>query len=193
MTLNFNDAEPQRSFEVIPANTVATLHLNLRSGGAGPDGWLRRSKDGNSEAVDCEFTVVGGPFEKRKFWTLLTVAGTTPGHAQAAEISRARTRAILESARGIRPDDQRETAQQGRQIASYRDLDGLRFIGRIGVEPPKDGYAAKNILLEVITPERKEWHAVEQAPKAAAHSNGSFATTPTPPPTAKIEKPQWAR
>ncbi|SRR6266536_1883584 len=192
MTLNFNDAGPQRSFEVIPDNTVATLHLNLRSGGAGPDGWLKRSKDGNSEALDCELTVVDGQYAKRKFWTLLTIAGTTRGHAQAAEISRARIRAILESARGIRPDDKSEPAEKARQIETYRDLDGLRFIGRIGVEPPKNGFKAKNTLIEVITPERKEWQTVEQVAKPASDSTQTSEAQPAATP-AKIEKPKWAR
>ena len=99
------------------------------------DGWLSRSKDGNSEALDCEFVVVDGQHVHRKFWSLLTVGGTTEGHAKAAEISRTRLRAILESARGIRPDDKSEAAKQARQVGSYADFDGLRFIGQIGVEP----------------------------------------------------------
>jgi len=46
--LNFNEADAQRSFDVIPDGTLATVHLSVR-GSAGEGGWLRRSKDGNSE------------------------------------------------------------------------------------------------------------------------------------------------
>jgi hypothetical protein len=187
MTLNFNDAGPQRTFEVIPENTVATLQLKVRSGGAGPDGQLKRSKDGNSEALDCEFVVVDGPYAHRKFWTLFTVAGTTPGHAQAGEISRAKIRAILESARGIRPDDKSETAEKARQIESYGNLDGLNFVGRIGVEPPQSGYKAKNVLAEVITPDRKDWKA---PPQPDVKPVASKEVSPSP---VKLEKPTWAK
>jgi hypothetical protein len=172
---DFNNAGPQRTFDVIPAGTIATLHLTVRTGGAGEGGWLRRSKDGNSEGLDCEFTVVDGPCAKRKFWSLFTLAGTTPNHAAAGEISASRLRAILESARGIRPDDNSDAARRARQTASYGDFDGLRFVARIGVEPAQANYKAKNTLDEVITPERKDWHAVEQVAAPA-----------------KIVRPTWA-
>jgi hypothetical protein len=193
--MDFNDADPQRVFDVIPADTIATLHVTVRPGNAGDGGLLRRSKDGNSEALDCEFTVVDGPYAKRKVWGLFTLVGTTPNHATAAEISRSRLRAILESARGIRPDDMSTTAKQARQVAGYRDFDGLRFVGRIGIEPARDGYPARNVLLEAITPDRRDWHPVEQIVKnggAAAPVTGAGTTPPKPEPT-KIEKPQWAR
>jgi len=66
MSFDFNEAGPQRSFDLIP-DTIATLHLTIKPGHAGEAGWLRRSKDGGSEALDCEFTVVDGEFAKRKF------------------------------------------------------------------------------------------------------------------------------
>ena len=135
MSLDFNDSGPQKSFDVIPDGTVATVRLKIRPGNSGEGGWLRRSKEGNSEALDCEFVVRDGEYAKRKFWSLLTVAGTRDGHRDAADISNRRIRAMLESARGIRPDDTSEAAKQGRRLSSYGDLDGLAFIARIGVDP----------------------------------------------------------
>ena len=49
--VDFNDASPQCSFELIPAGTVVELNLKVRPGNAGDDGWLRRSKD----PVWCEW------------------------------------------------------------------------------------------------------------------------------------------
>src|SRR6267143_3617079 len=175
MTLDFNTAGPQRNFGIIPADTIVTLHMTVRSGGAGDGGWLKRSKAGDSEALDCEFTVVDGEFAKRKFWTLFTVAGTTEGQATAADVSRRRLRAMLESARGIRPDDNGDAANAARRTESWGDFDGLRFIGRIGIEPAKGEYRAKNTLLEVVTPNRKEWRHVDQVAKPDRGNN-----TPTP-------------
>ena len=150
---DFNDADTQRNFDVIPDGTIATVRMTVRPGSAGEDGWLRRSKDGNREMLDCEFVVLDGPFAKRKFWMLFTVDGTTQGHAEAAKISASKLRAILESARGIRPDDKSDTATQARRIGSYGDLNGLSFIARVGVEPPQNGYKAKNRLDHVVTPD----------------------------------------
>jgi hypothetical protein len=202
MTMDFNTAGPQRSFDLIPADTIATLHLTVRPGAAGDGGWLRRSKDGSSEALDCEFTVVDGEFAKRKIWTMLTVAGTTEGQATAADISRGRLRAMLESARGIKPDDKSEAANAARRIESWSDFDGLRFIGRIGIEPAKGEYKAKNTLLEVIVPTRKEWHHVDQVIKPPGGGNntptpGGSAAAPSLPapvtPATAIARPAWAR
>ena len=122
--------------------------------------------------LDLEFVVVDGPQAKRKLWERMVISGTTDGHAKAAEISRGKLRAILESARGIKPGDVSPEARKAR-TAEFSDFDGLRFIAKIGIEkgsPKNDGsgenYADRNTIAMVITPDRKDWHAVEQAPRA---------------------------
>ena len=82
-----------------------------------------------------------------------------------------RLRAILESARGIKPTDVSEAAKKAR-VAEYADFDGIRFMAKIGVEPARGDYKAKNILGEVITPDRKEWHPIS-AGGQAGESDGS--------------------
>ena len=184
---DFNDAGEQRSFDVIPAGTIVLLSMTVRPGGAGADNWLKKSKDGLSEGLDCEFVVLEGDYAKRKIWTLFTLGGTSQGHADAAAISRAKLRAILESARGIRPDDKSEQAAQARRTSSFADFDGLRFLAKTGVEPARNGFAAKNTLQEIITP---EWRPIPQVPKQGdLHSS---AINPGTSPV-KIERPAWAR
>jgi hypothetical protein len=181
---DFNTATEQRDYDVIPAGTIAVIGLKIRDGAAGPDGLLKRSKSGECEGLDCEFTVVEGVYAKRKFFGFYVLSGTTDGHAQAADITRSRLRAILESARGIKPQDVSEAAKKAR-VAEYRDFDGIRFLGRIGVEPAKGDYRAKNILAAVITPEMKEWHPIEQVELPLMHTApGTKALT--------IPKPRWA-
>jgi hypothetical protein len=183
--IDFNNA--QRS--VIPADTIATLHLKVRPGNAGEDNSLTRSKDGNSEALDCEFIVVDGPFAKRKFWDRFLINGTTEGHAQAAEITQSRLRAILESARGIKPDDMSDIAKQARKVAGFAEFDGLRFIGRVGIEPASDKYPAKNTFLAAVTPDQQDWYQVEQVAKQP----GAPAAPAAPKAElAKIVRPAWA-
>jgi hypothetical protein len=185
---DFNDAGPQRSFDVIPDGAIATVRMKIRPGNVGEGGWLKRSKDGLSEALDCEFVVLDGESVKRKFWTLFTIAGTTEGHAEAGRISGERLRAILESARGIRPDDNSDVAKEARRVTSYGDLDGLCFVCRIGVEPAANGYKAKNRLDYVITPDQTAWRPVTQDPKPAASPTAAVSTSVP----AKIERPTWA-
>jgi hypothetical protein len=57
---DFNDAGDQRSFDAIPAGTIVLLSMTVRPGGAGKDGWLKKSRDGLSERLDCECTVLEG-------------------------------------------------------------------------------------------------------------------------------------
>ncbi len=142
-------------------------------------------------------TVVEGQFAKRKFWGLFTMEGTTEGHAKAAEISASRIRGILESARGIRPDDESEAAKNGRRIKSWAELDGIRFIAKIGVEIGTGEYKGKdkNKLDFAITPDRSTWQKVEQvakqqglAPIGVVASQAAQAAAAQAP----AAKPSWA-
>jgi hypothetical protein len=186
MAFDFNQAGEQRSFDVIPDKTVVVAQLNIRPGGAGEGGILRRSKTGEAEMLDCELVVVGGPYDKRKFWENLVLAGTTDGHATAIDISVRKLKAIVESARGIKPTDVSEAAKKAR-AGEYHELDGIRFIVRVGVEPAKDNYRAKNTIDFVITPDMKEWHPVEQVAKPAKPTSGSSGGGNV------IVKPPWAQ
>jgi hypothetical protein len=179
---------------LIPENTIAVCHLTIRPGGAGDGGWLKRSKDGSSLAIDAEFTIVEGPFAKRKFWKLYTVEGASEGHAKAAEISASQIRAIVESARGIRPDDESEGAKQSRRLNNWGDLDGIRFIGKVGIEKGKEGYKDKNTLWAAVTPDRKDWMKVEQvtASPSLAPGQTTIGAAASQVAAKASGKPSWA-
>jgi hypothetical protein len=159
---------------------------------------LKPSKNSDSEALDCEFKAVGGEYNGRKFWGLFTVGGVTDGQAQAGEISRTKLCAILESARGIRPNDTSEAAKLARQTNGYADFNGLTFIAKIGIErgqqkPDSTGnFPDKNFLLEAITPDRREWRPVDQAAKQSATAPAP-ASVAAKPEAAQISRPQWAK
>ncbi len=195
MAFDFNSADQQREGGLIAEGTIAVVHLTIRPGNAGEGGWLKRSKAGDSAALDCEFTVVDGPFTKRKFWTLFTVEGSTDGHQKAADISASRIRAILESARGVRPEDETETAKAARRINSWGDLDGIRFIAKIGIEKGKDGYKDKNVLDAAVTPDRKSWVKVEQVVKQGSFQSVGAAASVVAAQAgqASAQKPTWAQ
>jgi hypothetical protein len=187
MTYDYNSAGEQRSFDVIPADTVVVVEMSIRPGNAGEGGILKRTKNGDAEGLDAELTVVeGDKYVKRKFWAFMLVSGTTDGHTQAADITTRCLRAVLESARGIKPTDVSEAAKKAR-VAGYADFDGIRFMVKVGVEPARGEFKAKNIIGEVITPERREWHAIEQEPKPAPTATAATGNA-TP-----IAKPPWAQ
>jgi len=193
MAYDFNNAQEQREGGLIPDGTTAVVHMTVRPGNAGEGGWLKRSKTGDSQALDCEFTIVDGPHAKRKFWSLFTVEGTTEGHAKAGEISASRLRGILESARGIRPDDESDAAKNARRVNSWGDFDGVRFVAKIGVEKGKDGYKDKNNLEAAVTPDRKAWVKVEQVAKQATMVAPSIAASANQAAVGGAAvKPSWA-
>jgi hypothetical protein len=195
MALDFTNVGDQRSFEVIPENTIVTVQMAVRPGNVGEGGWLTRANTdkGVSEHLNCEFVVVDGPHAKRKFWNRYTVNGTN--HAEAIDISARQLKAILQSARGVRPKDESEVAKAALRLQSYGDFDGLRFMARLGVEPPKNGYDAKNTIKEVITPEKTDWKKIEQIDRdlLGTATNTAAPAQPSAPPANAIARPQWAQ
>ena len=195
MTHDYNDADKQRSFDVIPDGTICTVRMIVRPGNAGEGGMLKRSKDGKSEALDCEFIVQDGEHAKRRFYGLFTLEGETQGHIEAGRISQSKLRAILESARGIDPNDTSEAAKAARRTTSYADFNRLCFMCRVGVDPPTNGYKAKNKLDYIITPEDKAWKAVPQQPQqpAATSAPASSPARPASNVPAPIQRPAWGQ
>lgn len=188
MPVDLNQAPKQTTSDLIPDGTIVPVNATLRPGGAGDGGWERRSKEGVSQGLDFEFTVIEGPFARRKFWTLFTVSGETAGHQTAAEISISRIRAMVESARGINPADESEAAMAARRITSWEELDGLRFWAKVGLERGKDGYKDKNQLKSVITPDSKDWTKLDQGDRPVAKP----AAAPAAAKPAATGRPSWA-
>ena len=205
MTYNYtdyNDAERQLG-ELIPNGTICKLVMSIRPGGAGPEGWLTQSQ--NSEDVlylSAEFTVLEGPFARRKLWQNFTMQGgklNEKGESTAANISRSNLRAILESARNIQPTDMGEKAIAARRISGFGDFDSMVFLAKIGIEKGKDGYADKNTIAGIITPDKKEYQAnmqqgqAWQAPATAQPVAGARQPDPAAQKQSKPAIPAWAQ
>jgi hypothetical protein len=192
-----------REVELIPPGTVATVIMHIQPGNVGEDGMCKRSSKRDCEMLSCEFVVADGPYAKRKLWENMLLAGTTDGHATAADFSRGRLKQMLDSALGLKPDDTSPQARSARTV-SLGQLEGLTFIAKIGIEKggaKTDGsgenWPDKNIVAAIITPDRREWHPVVQPPpfngggpatSGSAAPSGSAPSTSTPP----ITRPGWA-
>ena len=198
MAYDYSDAPPPRDVELIPHNTLATIQMRIRPGNAGDNGLLKRSRDGACEMLDVEFVIIDGSHAKRKFWENMILAGTTDGHAKAAEISRGRLRSILESSRGIKSDDMSPKARAARTV-ELKDFDNMIFVAKIGIEKGKakndgsgDNYPDKNILAAIITPDKKDWHPIEQPPPWNGRGNESTSAAPAADNAGPVAKPAWA-
>ncbi len=168
---DMNDAEPQKTGELIPDGTFAKVTMIIRPGGI--DGQseidqalLKAPKDPTSDVrmLDCEFTVAEGPHAKRKFWQMFTVQGgkvDENGVSIAWKISKSSFRAMIDSALGLDPQDMGEAAKQKRVLRGLADLSGITFVAKIRIEASEDArYGDQNRLDRVVLPGEKEWKLV---------------------------------
>jgi hypothetical protein len=193
MSIDFNNAERQSApqGEPIPEGTVAPVILALRE--------IKTGKSG-AQGLDVEYTVTAGPFKNRKAWGWIGIAGNgSEGHNTMVRISHAALRAMLESAYGIDPADDKAAAMEARRINEWEDLDGLEFVARFSVEAAKDYVdqrtgetktgKAKNTL-RAVTPDDEDYKGFVPAKKGKAAPAKANGTTAVSAPAGN--RPAWA-
>lgn len=198
---DMNDAEPQRSGELIPDGTFAKITMVIKPGGADGQseidkGLLKASNQLGSDvlSLDCEFTIVEGPHAKRKFWQTLTVSGgkvDQSGVSIGWKITKSTIRAMIDSSLGLNPEDMSDEAKQKRILRGLADLGGITFVAKIKVETNNDPrYSDSNKLDRVILPTEEEWQKVmngEDVP-AKPSNHRPRSTTPAGSPA---QQPAW--
>jgi len=195
--IDFNNAELQREgtgAAAVPEDSNVTFKLTIRPPKAGKEGSIHnlfcKSSKGN-EYLDIEFEVVGGAFAGRKVWQNFTLAGSD----QAAAISMRTLRAIIESARGVKPDDSSPQATAARQLSDWMDLNEMLFLAKVGVvveQNQKDGkYYINNTIKKIITPDSDEYmrgEFITDKPLPALPAEGA---APPAAKTAAAAAPAW--
>lgn len=196
MSMDFNDAESNSGFDLIPANTVAPMIMTIRPGSHGDGGWETASKTSDASYLNVEFVVTGGPYKNRKIWQNFVVSGGKTdenGNSKAGNITRSTLRGILESARRIKPDDMSDEAKAKRVVKGYGDFSGLEFVGKIGIEKGSEGYSDKNKLLAPVpvnSPQYDSAFTSGGASTSGARVNASAAAASTA--KASGSTPAWA-
>lgn len=161
--LDLNDARPQLPppGDLIPDGTYAKLKLSIRPGGvdgavALDAGLLKASHSSDARMLDCEFTVLEGPFARRKLWQNYTVMGgklDEKGQSIGWSISKSSFRAMIDSALGLDPKDESQAAREKRMLQGLKHLDGITFIARIMVESStSDQHKDANRIANIVLP-----------------------------------------
>ena len=194
---DLNDAQPQMApaGELIPDGAFAKLRMTIRPGGlngATPldAGLLKASQTSDAKMLDCEFTVVDGPYTRRKLWQNFTVAGgklDEKGQSKGWNISKSAFRAMVDSALGLDPKDESAAAKQKRVIGGLKQLDGVVFAARIMVEPASSPqYRDANKIANVVVPGEPQYaaimrgEAVPPEPVNARPKKAAEAAAPAP-------------
>ena len=200
---DFNDAEQQQGFDLIPKGTIVKVRMTIKPGGhddpaqGWAGGYATESFDTGSVYLACEFVVLEGPFAKRKMWSnigLQSRKGPTWG-----QMGRSMIRGILNSARNVHPQDNSPQAASARRIQGFHELDGIEFLARVDVEKDAKG-EDRNVVKLVIEPDQKDYVALMgTATKAPAGGGNSGAPAPAAPQQATTQrppvpgKPAWAQ
>lgn len=185
MTNSWSDFNNAPAANLIPKGTLAKVRFTIRPGGHddAARGWTGGyATRGNTGAVylSGEFTVLEGPFARRKIFTLIGLM--SPKGPDWGNMGRALVRGMLNSAHGIPSKDDSPKAQAARRITSFADLDGLEFVARIDVGTDANG-DEKNEIRAAITPDHREYAALM----------GGAPTAPRPTPAPSVQQQSTAR
>jgi len=154
---NFNDAEDQMSYELIPHKTIAKVRLLVKKGnyiaGEFQDGYATLSKAGTSIYLACEFVILGGEYENRKVWS--NIGFHSDNSPLYAEIGRSMIKAILNSAHNLHSKDKSPEAERQRQIKSFADLDNLICVAEVTINDKGD--SPRNEIKTIITPDHAKY------------------------------------
>jgi hypothetical protein len=171
---NFNDAEEQMSYELIPHKTIAKVRLLIKKGnyiaGEFQDGYATLSKAGTSIYLACEFVVLSGEYENRKIWS--NIGLHSDNSPKYAEIGRSMIKSILDSANSLHPADKSPEATKLRKIKSFADLHGLACVAEITINDKGD--QPRNEIKTIITPAHSNYseYMDEKSGKVAINYNG---------------------
>lgn len=168
---DFNSADDQSGFDVIPKGTLVKVRMTIKPGGhddasqGWTGGWATRSNTTGAVYLNCEFVVLEGKYARRKIWSLIGLYSAKG--PDWANIGRAFIKGILNSSRGVSNKDNSPAAQNARRINGLGDLDGIEFAARIDIEKDQNG-DDKNVIKLAITPDNKEYISLMGAVSGAA-------------------------
>lgn len=182
---DFNDAEQQPSFDLIPKGTLARVRMTLKPGGyddaaqGWTGGYATQSFETGSVYLAAEFVVLEGEYARRKLWS--NIGLHSPKGPIWGQMGRSLIRAILNSARGVHPQDNSPQAAAARRIQGFHELDGIEFVARIDIE--KDGRGDwKNVVKSAVEPDHPDYaRLMGLSPKTSGSGQSGAPAAVTPP------------
>ena len=151
-------------FELIPDGTIARAIITIKPNAVTMPEFsntpiFRASQTTSSKWLEVEYTIIGGQFDKRKFWTNHFFDGDAKddnGVSKSRKIGLQWLKAVVESHNNISAMDASPEAQAVRQIDMQKggvaSINGMNVCVKIGIEKSNDQqYADKNKCRIVMT------------------------------------------
>ena len=176
---DFNDANDQNSFDLIPKGTLVRVRLSIRPGGfddaaqGWTGGYATRNANTGSVYLNGEFVVLEGEYARRKLWSLIGLY--SPKGPGWGNMGRTFIKGILNSARGLHPGDMSPQTQNARRIDGFADLDGIEFLAKVDWEKDQNGQD-KVVIKQAIQPDHRDYAAL----MGGAHVLSSRPPCPAP-------------
>ncbi len=203
---DYNDAESQTSYDLIPKGTIVPVRMTIKPGGyddpaqGWTGGYATHNDTTGSVYLNAEFVILEGPFAKRKVWSLIGLRSLKG--PEWGNMGRSFVRGILNSSRGLSDKDNSPQAQAARRINGFADLDGIEFLAKIDVGKDANG-DPKNDIRFAVAPNNKDWEMFQNGGGLWKPSQSTPAATTTAQPTANAStetqpaanpnRPSWAQ
>ena len=203
---DYNDAESQTSYDLIPKGTIVPVRMTIKPGGyddpaqGWTGGYATHNDTTGSVYLNAEFVILEGPFAKRKVWSLIGLRSLKG--PEWGNMGRSFVRGILNSSRGLSDKDNSPQAQAARRINGFADLDGIEFLAKIDVGKDANG-DPKNDIRFAVAPNNKDWETFKTGGGLWTPSQSAAAPTATAQPTANVStetqpaanpnRPSWAQ
>ena len=201
---DYNDAEAQTSYDLIPKGTIVPVRMTIKPGGyddpaqGWTGGYATHNDTTGSVYLNAEFVILEGPFAKRKVWSLIGLRSLKG--PEWGNMGRSFVRGILNSSRGLSDKDNSPQAQAARRINGFTDLDGIEFLAKIDVGKDANG-DPKNDIRFAVAPNHKDWDTFksggglwtpsQSAPAATAQPMANATTEAQP--ASNPNRPSWAQ
>ena len=185
-------------FELIPEGTIARAIIKIQPNPVTIPEFsntpiFRASQTTSAKWLEIEYTIIGGQFDKRKFWTNHFFDGDAKddnGVSKSKKIGLQWLKAVVESHNDVSATDASAQAQAVRQIDMQRGgvatINGMNVCVKIGIEKSNNPQYADQNKCRVVMTQGMEGYIPS--------GGGSAPVTPSPAPTNNSNAvPSWAK